>query len=249
MKPKAVFFLDENDVYTGPEPYFYDPQQFEWVKIIEDNWQVILEEMRDFISGKKEIELSSLNPPYLSRPNVWKNLYFFNFMWQYHHNCRRFPKTYQLLKSIPNLTLAEFTCLEPQARVLPHIGETNAVIRGHLGIVIPAEHPVMGIRVGDEERGWQEGKVVLFSDCHRHTVWNNSDERRFVLVFDITRAEFAHQKYWINAQSLSALTVKYFDEKTGLFNKLPSALKNLLHQSIAVLWRIYLPLQRAFHLP
>lgn len=249
MKEKAIFFLDETETYNGPEPYFYDPTQFEWVKTLENNWQIIREEMEEIIAGKKEINLSSINPPYLSRPGIWKNIYFLNFMWQYHANCKKFPKTYALLKSVPNLTFAEFTALEPQSRILPHIGETNTTIRGHLGISIPASHPTMGIRVGNEERGWEEGKVVLFSDCHRHTVWNNSDRRRFVLVFDVTRKEFADKKYWVSAQSLSALTIKYIDEKLGLFKKLPPSLLTLSHQFIAAIWYVYLPIQRNLHIP
>ncbi len=249
MKTEAVFFLDENDVYNGPEPYFYNKEHFDWVQILEENWQIIRDEMQGFISGKEEITLSSPNPPYLSKPTAWKNIYFWNFMWQYHKNCSLYPKTYALLKSVPNLTFAEFTVLEPHSRVLPHIGETNTTIRGHLGIVIPATHPIAGIRVGDEERGWEEGKVVLFSDCHRHTVWNDSDKRRFVLVFDVTRDEFAGNKYWVSAQSLSALTIKFLDEKWKLFKKLPKFMVKIFHKLIAVFWFAYLPFQRVLHLP
>jgi aspartyl/asparaginyl beta-hydroxylase (cupin superfamily) len=249
MAPKAIFFLDENDIYDGPEPYFYKPADYPWAKQLEDNWHIIKNEMRPYITGEKEIELSSPYPPNLSTPTAWKNIYFFNFMWQYHKNCKQYPKTYELLKSIPNLTFAEFTVLEPHSKVLPHIGETNTTIRGHLGISIPAPYPVMGIKVGNEERGWEQGKVVLFSDCHRHTVWNDSDQRRFVLVFDITRDEFADHKYWVSAQSLSALTIKYMDKKLNLFKFMPGFLLTAMHKSIAALWYVYLPMQRAFQLP
>lgn len=249
MKGKAVFFLDETETYQGPEPYFYDPAEYAWVKILEDNWHIIREEMADIITGKTEITLTSPNPPYLSAPTAWKNIYFFNFMWQYHKNCKLFPKTYALIKSVPNLTFAEFTILEGHSRILPHIGETNTTIRGHLGLLIPAPLPVMGIRVGNEEQGWQEGKTTLFSDCHRHTVWNNSDQRRMVLVFDILRPEFAEKKYWVSAQSLSALTIKYADEKFSFFKRLPKPLLHFAHKSIAVLWYVYLPLQRSLGLP
>ncbi len=249
MKEEAIFFLDENELYQGPEPYFYDESKYEWARVLENNWHIIRDEMADFIAGRKEIVLSSPNPPYLSDPSAWKNIYFYNFMWQYHKNCRLYPKTFALLKSIPDLTFAEFTVLEAHTQVLPHIGETNTTIRGHLGISIPAPWPVMGIRVGTEERGWEEGKLTLFSDCHRHTVWNNSDERRFVLVFDVVRPEFAGQKYWVSAQSLSALTIKYADEKFGLFKRLPKPAVNLAHKGIACLWYLYLPLQRALALP
>ena len=207
---KAIFFLDESATYSGPEPYFYNPADYFWVEQLESNWEVIKEEFMPVINGSIEIKLNSPNPPYLSNPQAWKNIYFWNFMWQYHSNCRKFPKTYELLKSIPNLTFAEFTVLEPNSSVLPHIGETNTTIRGHLGISIPAGLPIAGIKVGSEERGWENGKVVLFSDCHFHTVWNHSAQKRFVLIFDITKDEFAHQKYWVSAQSLSALTIKFF---------------------------------------
>lgn len=245
MPTRAVFFLDETDTYNGPEPYFYDEHNYAWAKQLEDNWVVIRDEMMPFITNEKEIELSSPYPPTLSEPGVWKNIYFFNFMWQYHSNCKKFPKTYALLKSIPNLTFAEFTALEPRGRVLPHIGETNTTIRGHLGISIPGKLPEAGIRVGNEERSWEEGKVVLFSDCHRHTVWNNTDKRRFVLVFDITRPEFANSIVWVNAQSLSALTIKFFDNRFNLIKNSPVIVQTIIHQFIAVLWWIYIPVQNS----
>lgn len=237
--------MDENQTYNGDEPYFFKSEDYEWAKKLEDNWHIIRDEFAAVIQGSEEIKLTSPNPPYLSHPQAWKNIYFWNFMWQYHTHCRKFPKTYALLKSIPNLTFAEVTVLEPHSRVLPHIGETNTTIRGHLGIAIPAQLPVAGIKVGNEERSWAEGKVVLFSDCHRHTVWNDSDQRRCVLVFDITKDEYTHHLYWVNAQSLSALTIKFFDEKFNLLKKLPSFLLNALHLFIALFWWMYLPLQRS----
>jgi aspartyl/asparaginyl beta-hydroxylase (cupin superfamily) len=246
---KSRYFLSEEDTYTGPEPYFFNNQDYAWVKTLEDNWHIITEEFQDVLCGKKAIKLSSSNPPYLSGPNAWKNVYFLNFMWKYHKNCKEYPKTYELLGSIPNLTFAEFTVLEPSSQVMPHIGETNTTIRGHLGIQIPGELPEAGIRVGDEEKSWENGKVILFSDAYRHTVWNNTKERRFVLVFDVVRDEFAGNKTWVCAQCLSALTVKAIDEKFSFFKKLPSVLLNFFHQLISIVWFVYLPLQRRFNLP
>lgn len=243
---KAIFFLYENQTYNGPEPYFYEAKDYDWVEKLEANWHIIRDEFSDIINGQESIKLSSPNPPYLSNPNGWKNIYLWNFMWQYNENCRRFSKTYELLKSIPEITFAEITALEPHSRVLPHIGETNTTIRGHLGLSIPAQLPVAGIKVGNQERSWENGKVVLFSDCHIHTVWNNSDQRRFVLVFDVTRPEFIKHKFWVNAQSLSALTIKYFDSKFNLLHRLPSFLLNTILKAIAVLWWVYLPIQRSF---
>jgi aspartyl/asparaginyl beta-hydroxylase (cupin superfamily) len=240
---KALFFLTEEDLYDGPEPFFYPHEPHGWVQQLESNWRVIANEMAGIIEGLESIELSSSNPPYLSNPKAWKNVYFYNFMWKYHANCKRYPATYALLKSIPNLTFAEFTVLEPHSRVLPHIGETNTTIRGHLGIRIPGTLPLAGIRVGDEERSWEEGKAVLFSDCHRHTVWNDTDGRRFVLVFDVMRPEFADRKLWMCAQSLSSLTIKWSDSRIPFFKRMPTPLLSAVHKMVSVIWYVYVPLQ------
>jgi len=240
----AEFFLTEEDVYRGDAPYFFEPGQYPWAKILEDNWRIVYDEFLPFITGKEEIRLSSPNPPYLSQPGVWKNIYFYNFLWKYHQNCRRFPKTYALLKSVPNLTFAEVTVLEPHAQILPHIGETNTTIRGHLGLVIPASLPVAGMKVGTEERSWQEGKVTLFSDAHRHAVWNHSNQRRFVLVFDVVKDEYAGKKLWYCAQALSTLVIKGMDEKLPVFKKLPRKMLYGIHLVISAMWYIYLPIQQ-----
>ena len=244
--PKPIYFLKEEDEYNGGQPYFYDSDHYPWVGILESNWTVIREEIADYIEGENDFTLSSVNPPYLSGPNSWKNAYFFNFMWKTHENCKRFPRTYELLQSIPNLIFAEITILEPKARVLPHIGETNTTIRGHLGLKIPGKLPVCGIKVGDQKRSWEEGKVILFSDAHRHTVWNDSDERRFVLVFDVLRDEYAPRKLWVSANALGALTIKYFDEHYNFFKRLPDSLLNISHFFFSTLWFFYLPIQRRF---
>jgi aspartyl/asparaginyl beta-hydroxylase (cupin superfamily) len=41
------------------------------------------------------------------------------------------------------------------------------------------------IRVGDEERSWAEGDVLIFDDSFEHEVWNDSDRERIVLIIDI----------------------------------------------------------------
>jgi aspartyl/asparaginyl beta-hydroxylase (cupin superfamily) len=245
MIEQPMYFLRETDSYTGAAPLFYNPKDFDWAKTLEDNWGIISQEMANLITGNEQMSLSSPNPPYLSKPGVWKNIYFWNFMWQYHANCKLYPRTYNLLRSIPNLTFAEFTVLEPNSAILPHIGETNTTIRGHLAIEVPAPLPICGIKVGNEQRGYEQGKVLLFSDCHLHTVWNHSSSRRFVLVFDITKQEYAKNIYWVNAQCLGALSVKYLTAKMAVLNQLPDSLLRQFHLFFSVLWRAYLPLQRS----
>lgn len=245
-KEKPIFFLTEQDVYNGNMPPYFDENQYSWVKILEDNYKIITDEFSEYIVDGKDLQKSSVNPPNLSNKNAWQNVYFWNFMWKKHDNCKKYPKTYQLLKSIPNLTFAEVTCLKGKSKILPHIGETNTTIRGHLGLKIPGKLPEMGISVNGIDKGWDEGKVILFSDAHRHHVWNNSSEDRFILVFDVIQDQFAHKKTWMCAQALSSLTIKFIDEKINFFNNLPQFLRYSFHIIFSALWFIYLPFQNKF---
>lgn len=240
---EPVFFLDEQASYNGDMPPFFQKEKYPWVSILEDNWQIIRNEFENYINGTIELEKSSVNPPYLSNPDGWQNQYFWNFLWKKHTNCKRFPKTYRLLQSVPNLIFAEFTCLKPKSRVLPHIGETNVTIRGHLGIEVPEKLPIMGIQVKDQIKGWENGKVVLFSDAHRHTVWNDSNKPRFVLVFDVLQDEYTTNRYWMCAKALSALSIKYFDEHFNLLKRLPNFLLQSIHFLLSIAWVMYLPIQ------
>src|SRR3546814_11176528 len=49
-------------------------------------------------------------------------------------------------------------------------------------LVIP---PDCALRVGDETRLWEPGKLLMFDDTIRHEAWNYSDRLRVVLLFDV----------------------------------------------------------------
>jgi aspartyl/asparaginyl beta-hydroxylase (cupin superfamily) len=51
-----------------------------------------------------------------------------------------------------------------------------------MGVIIPDD---CAIRVAEETRGWQEGRVVLFDDSFEHEVWNRSERERTVLIFEV----------------------------------------------------------------
>lgn len=244
QKEKPVFFLSEEDVYSGSSDHYFDPSAVEGLEILEEKWTEIFHEFSQVLDGAIPIDCSSPNPPYLSQPGVWKNVYFYNFMWKYHDNCRRFPVTYRILKQVPYLTFAEVTILEPFSDILPHIGETNTTMRGHLGLSIPGTLPEAGIEVNGEPKGWETGKIVLFSDAHRHRVWNHTSGRRMVLVFDVIKKEYQNHSLWYCSQSLSTLVIKGIDSRYPIIKKLPGFLQWGLHYLISTAWYFYLPIQR-----
>ena len=188
----------------------------------------------------------NLNPPYLSSPDAWRNFYFFNFRWYNHKNCLKYPRTFALIQSIPDVSFAGITVLEPHSKVLPHIGETNAIIRCHLGLKIPGQYLDCGIQVDDEKRGYEEGKMLMFSDAHMHTTWNDTDGRRFLLILDVVQPQFAHKADWVCANSLAALSIKYVDEKIPIIKTLPNPILTAMLKSLALAWALFLPLQKQF---
>lgn len=238
------YFLKETK-YDGSHPNFFDPNDFPWVKQLEANYELIMQEIGGLIRGAEAMP-PNLNPPYLSAPDAWRNFYFFNFRWYNHKNCLKYPRTFNLIKSIPDISFAGITVLEPHSKVLPHIGETNAIIRCHLGLKIPGKYMDCGIQVEQQQQGYIERKLLMFSDAHIHTTWNNTDERRFLLILDVVQPQFAHKVNWICANSLSALSIKFVDEKIPIIKMLPSPLLNALLKSLALVWALFLPLQKQF---
>ena len=106
----------------------------------------------------------------------------------------RCPQTMQFARKLdlPKLGLISpslyFSVLEPNSRIAPHTGITNARLIAHLPLIVPGE---CGFRVGGEERRWEVGKALVFDDMTLHEAWNESDRIRVVLIADLWRPELS----------------------------------------------------------
>jgi aspartate beta-hydroxylase len=100
----------------------------------------------------------------------------------------RCPRTAALLRQLPLCDIpryapgAFFSVLSPRTRLPAHTGTTNTRAIVHLPLVIPAG---CGFRVGAQARCWQKGRAWVFDDSIEHEAWNDSDEPRVILIFDI----------------------------------------------------------------
>jgi aspartyl/asparaginyl beta-hydroxylase (cupin superfamily) len=103
-------------------------------------------------------------------------------------NAGRCPRTADLVRGAPGPTLANrspnamFSLLNPRTRIPPHTGETNARLVVHIPLIVPNR---TGFRVGNETRRWRLGEAFIFNDTIEHEAWNDSDEMRVALIFDI----------------------------------------------------------------
>jgi aspartyl/asparaginyl beta-hydroxylase (cupin superfamily) len=252
MKPDAATAEDllihiRESKYSGALPCFYQAGDFPELQALQENWQLIWEEVKAYENNKGHITgMNVYTPPDLSSPSAWNNIYFDNYSWRFHQNRKHFPKTSALLDALPGCTHSGISVLSPNSSIAAHYGDTNAVIRCHLGLYIPAPFPDCGIRVGKEEKGWTAGELVIFTEAHYHTAWNHSPERRYLLIFDFIHPKWEKQKYNICAQVLGAQTYVYFEEKFPVLKKIPARFLSFIHRPLSMLWRMYLPLQRSF---
>jgi aspartyl/asparaginyl beta-hydroxylase (cupin superfamily) len=165
-----------------PARTFYEPEEFEWAKPLEAAYPVIKDELMNVLNqdGKG---FASYMTEHQTRVQGWNTFNLFFFGKKNEENCARCPRTTEILESLPRFERDHimFSALNPHKRITPHTGPINGIIRAHLGMVVPKG---AYIRVGKDERTWEEGKLLVFDDSFEHEVWNHSDFVRIVLFIN-----------------------------------------------------------------
>src|SRR6185503_8995000 len=104
-------------------------------------------------------------------------------------HCQRCPATVALLESLPLLRIPEhapeilFSVLRAKTHIPPHTGVINGRLTVHLPLIVPEN--CGALRAGDEARAWREGECLIFDDSFVHEAWNDSEQTRVVLIFDV----------------------------------------------------------------
>ena len=235
-----LWFSADGGRFAGDEPFFHDPEDFPWVKTLEDNWRPIKEEVEALLARREDRLSPYFHASMVFPPQSWKTLGFRFWTYRMHENCRDCPKTAKILESIPNLTAASVSVLEAGANINPHQGDTNAIVRIHLGLDIPEGLPGCGFQVGSEARPWEEGRVLMFCDAHTHTAWNRSSRPRMVLIVDVMRPEFAERQASICSRVLASIALQMVSQG----RKIPPPAKPLLRALFQTTARVLLPLQQ-----
>jgi aspartyl/asparaginyl beta-hydroxylase (cupin superfamily) len=230
--------------FAGQGPAFFDPADYPWAKTLEDNWTVIRDEILPFLERRESRLKEYFKRALMFPPRSWKTMGFYYWKYKIHQNCRDCPRTAAILESLPNMTAGSISVLEPNSNINPHHGDTDAIFRVHLGLVIPDGLPACGLQVGGEVRGWQEGKSLIFCDAHSHSSWNQSDRRRLVLIVDIVRPEFVARTDDVCSHVLASTFVEMAYQRFAWLNRLSGRLKLALYFAARLLSRAFLPLQR-----
>ncbi|MGH8496663.1 MAG: aspartyl/asparaginyl beta-hydroxylase domain-containing protein [Gammaproteobacteria bacterium] len=192
QRPATMFFPG-----LPPRPFF-EREEFPWIGQIEAATPRIREELRTVMESPAEFKPYVDKAPgtadadywkAVNRSSSWSTYRLFRIGERVEEHCLACPETGAALESIPLMRAplhapeAMFSVLEPHTRIPAHHGSVNGRLIVHLPLIVPEN--CGGLRVGDETRSWREGECLIFDDSFAHEAWNDSDETRVVLIFDI----------------------------------------------------------------
>lgn len=176
---------------------WFEREEFSWMQELERHTGEIREELLSVLAAdvgfRPFIQVPTAHPGaaywrQLNDSPSWNAFFFYRDGARNAENHARCPATSAALDAAPLIRVAEhspetfFSVLKPGAHIPPHTGVVNVRLVVHLPLIVP---PDCGIRVGNETRGWEEGRCVVFDDTFEHEAWNRSDQTRVVLICDI----------------------------------------------------------------
>jgi len=169
---------------------FFDTALFPWAQHLEANWRTIRSELDLVMKTRLDLpNLQDVSREYedLTTDNLWKTYILFGYASQNRKSCELCPETTKLMKQVPGMQSALFSVLGPRKHIPPHRGLYKGLLRCHLGLIVPEPKSALRLRVDKEVRNWEEGKLLVFDDSFEHEVWNETNERRMVLIVDFIR--------------------------------------------------------------
>ena len=196
--------------YPGlPGRQFYPTSRFDWASPLAAATGDIRAELQALLSKQAAADAGfapyvektgregvSLSHPLLDNPD-WSAFYLIKQGQRIEENIRRCPKTWAAIEAIGDAANPApapsvlFSLLQPGAAIPPHHGQINTRLICHLPIVLPGD---CGLRVGNETREWKDGEVFIFDDTVEHEAWNNSDQPRYVLIFEIWHPDLSQRQ-------------------------------------------------------
>lgn len=194
-----------------PADEFFDDRHFPWFDELAAQTAVIRAELQALLENPGEDLIPYVRMDDGVSGSPWDGLnrnldWGACFLWEYGRPnatvLGRCPRTAAALAALPGAHIpgrapsAFFSMLRPHTRIPPHTGVTNTRAIVHLPLIVP---PGCGFRVGGETREWVEGRPFAFDDTIEHEAWNDSDQTRAILIFDVWNPHLSREEQAIVA--------------------------------------------------
>ena len=246
--PARPFFYFRRGWYKGTKPTFYDTKSLPGIHLLRENYEAIRRE----VLGYYQVNAGDIKPnytPYAYREAGWRTLNLYSYFLRYRQNCEKFPLLDSIVRRIPGMTMTQIAVLDPHTRIKAHFGDTDAIIRTHLGLSVPGSLPEIGFRLRREDIGWAEGDMFSFCIAHRHYAWNHTDTPRVVLIVDTMRPDYMDERYAIAGKALAAIAMKEVATRLPALKKTPVPILRGIHPILGAAFRGVLAAQRRLSLP
>ena len=208
LKGKRTIYPQQPSVFYYPylaQRQFWERDEFGWAAELEAEAPVIRAELEALIGDGADfrpyVEVEE-NRPYrefhgLHGNESWTALYLWRDGAVVEENARRCPRTMAALAKVPLSRIGHrtpavlFSRLLPGAHIPAHHGMLNSRLICHLPLIVP---PGGWLRVGNETREWEQGKLLIFDDSLEHEASNPSGETRIILLFDVWKPELSEDE-------------------------------------------------------
>ena len=189
---------------------WFEREEFPWVTALEARSGDILEEV------KQRYRIDDDTKPYLNHgtfSDEWQNIvgttnwgacHFYNGFNRKDEVCSRFPVTSSVLDDLPLFRVegkaveALYSVLKPGTRIPPHRGSSNAKLTVHLPLVVPDN---CFLRADGEARRVEFGRCLFFDDSFLHDAWNDSQDVRIVLIFQVWHPDLTQDERMVIEES------------------------------------------------
>lgn len=186
-----------------PQQAFYERAEFGWATELEARTGAIrteleamlraqADEFEPYVAADADRSGGTAPNAHLAGDASWSAYHLLKGGTPVAGHAEHFPATLAALElaPMPNVAgrapMALFSLLKPGAHIRPHHGLFNFRLICHLPLIVP---PDCMLRVGNQQRQWREGELLIFDDSMEHEAWNRSDRQRIILLFEIWRPE------------------------------------------------------------
>lgn len=240
---EPVYYYNTRKWYHGIMPAFFTEEQIPAMTVLRENYPQIRQEIEDyFLKGVTDFKVNFIAHNYSEKG--WKTVGLYAYCLKRTKNCEALPFTTSVIESLPGLTTAIISVLEPHTTIKPHLGDTNAIVRIHLPIVVPGSWPDLGMIIDRTPLQWAEGQTVAFNVVKRHKAWNLTDHKRIVLIVDVIHDQYLDQKLRISGNVLGGFVMKYAASRIPVLKRIPDFLTVAIHRTLGFMAYCRLVMQR-----
>jgi len=181
-------FLDNHSLV--PKQPFHPNQGFDWIPGIEAQTGTIRAELDRVVEHYREwprVQELQQDQAGIAADGGWRSFVIYGWGHTSKLGLELCPETARIARTVPGLTSAFFSFVGPNSGITEHGALDGSLLRYHLGLIVPEDREKCALTLDGIPYSWTEGESVVFDDTYRHSVRNDTDELRVVLLLHFER--------------------------------------------------------------